>query len=108
MGDAPRLTIQTYRVLAALLDQPIGEHYGLELAHLAGLPTGSIYPILARLEKAEWLQSDWERIDPATEGRRPRRYYRLTPLGERQARIACAETQRWLSPAGSFQPRVIG
>ena len=57
-----------------MLEDPSDEHYGLELAEQAGLPIGSIYPILARLERAQWIESAWEQIDPSREGRRPRRY----------------------------------
>ncbi len=58
-----------------------GEHYGLELAKAAGLKSGTLYPILARLEAAGWIQGSWERIDPRAEGRRRRRYYKLTSSG---------------------------
>lgn len=63
----------------------MAEHYGLEIAKAAKLPTGTIYPILARLEEAGCLVSEWEQVDPAEEGRPRRRYYRLTAPGERFA-----------------------
>src|SRR6266498_3022405 len=71
MGVEPRMTMQTLRVLKVLLDEPLAEHFGLEISRTAGLPTGSIYPILARLEQASWLESAWEDIDPVVVGRRP-------------------------------------
>jgi len=49
MGPLPRMTLQTLRVLGVLLDEPSGRLYGLEIAKASGLPTGTIYPILARL-----------------------------------------------------------
>jgi DNA-binding PadR family transcriptional regulator len=73
------MTLPTQLVLLALLDQPDRERYGLELSELAGLATGTIHPILARLEQAGWLRSRWEQIDPAERGRPRRRYYRLDP-----------------------------
>jgi PadR family transcriptional regulator, regulatory protein PadR len=97
MGD-PRMTLQTQRVLAVLLEGPLGEHYGLDLSRRLHLPTGSIYPILARLERAGWVDSQWEDIDPVTEGRRPRRYYRLTGVGAERARTVLAQTVRSITP----------
>ncbi|MGH1555978.1 PadR family transcriptional regulator [Streptomyces sp. L7] len=57
------MTLQTQLVLRALLEDPARLRYGLELCELAGLPSGTIYPILARLEQVGWLESSWE--DPA-------------------------------------------
>jgi PadR family transcriptional regulator PadR len=81
MGTDPQMTWQTRQVLAVMGRAPLAEHYGLELAHEAGLKSGTIYPILARLEAAGWITGHWEDIDPHVEGRRPRRYYRLTARG---------------------------
>jgi DNA-binding PadR family transcriptional regulator len=98
MGAEPRITTQTLRVLGVLLDDADGQHYGLEISKQAHLPTGSVYPILARFEQYGWLESAWEDIDPVVEGRRPRRYYRLTPSGAERARSARAETMRLIAP----------
>jgi PadR family transcriptional regulator, regulatory protein PadR len=96
MGSELRLTIQAQRVLSVFLAHPDEHRYGLELAQSAGLPTGSVYPILTRLERAGWLESDWEAIDPVAEGRRPRRYYRLTRTGLVGARQSREAARRWL------------
>jgi len=80
------LTSQTHAVLAALLCDPTAPKYGLEISREAHLPGGTIYPTLARLEARGWLESEWEDIDESREGRRRRRYYRLTGEGERAAR----------------------
>ncbi len=69
-------------VLALLRD---GERYGFDLARslaesdglLAG--EGTIYPLLTRLRRAQLVESTWRE---STQGP-PRRYYRLTPAGER-------------------------
>ena len=92
------MTIPTLRVLAVVLANPLAEHYGLELCHAAGLPSGSVYPILARLETAGWLAGAWEDIDETAAGRRRRRYYRLTGTGLAQARAAIAEREPALRP----------
>ncbi|MFD9889661.1 PadR family transcriptional regulator [Amycolatopsis sp. NPDC059027] len=75
----PRMTLPTQLVLHVLIDEPDREMYGLQLCDAAGLPSGTIHPILARLEKAGWLLSRWENIDAREEGRPKRRYYRLNP-----------------------------
>jgi len=82
----PRATLPLAKVLDVLMGAPSHRHYGLEIAREAGLSSGTTYPILARLERDGWLTSAWEQIDPVVEGRRPRRYYRLTGQGERAAR----------------------
>ena len=85
-----RLTIPTRLVLEALLAEPDAELYGLELARAAGLPTGTVHPILARLEGVGWVTSRWEDVDPSEAGRPPRRYYCVTTTGIREgtARLA--------------------
>ena len=88
----PQITRETERVLAAFLRDPERPRYGLEVMKEAGLASGTVYPILARLEAAGWLQSEWEQIDPVAEGRRPRRYYLLTAEGARVARRSVEET----------------
>jgi PadR family transcriptional regulator, regulatory protein PadR len=95
MKTGLRMTLQTQLVLRALLDKPAEPRYGLEVCELAGLPSGTVYPILARLEQAGWAESAWE--DPAAheaEGRPRRRYYQLTKEGAELARHALAATYR--------------
>jgi DNA-binding PadR family transcriptional regulator len=93
MGDL-RMTIPTQRVLRAMLEDVNAERYGIEIADLAELATGTVHPILARLERVGWLSSRWEDVDPRTEGRAARRYYRLTASGAEQARDALARAYR--------------
>src|SRR3954466_12475357 len=94
MGAEPRMTIPTQLVLEALLTDPDRELYGIELGELAGLRSGTVHPILARLEGVGWLRSRWEDIDPRTEGRPARRYYRLTAEGAQAARSALERAHR--------------
>ena len=77
----PKMTAATDSVLRLLLLDPAREMYGLELVRAAGLATGTIHPILARLEACGWLESRWEDLDPHAAGRPRRRYYRLSPHG---------------------------
>lgn len=77
----PQMTKQTLAIVAAMLDNPTAEYYGLELMKAAKLKSGTIYPALARLERAGWLKSTWEKIDPSAEKRPRRRLYTLTAKG---------------------------
>jgi DNA-binding PadR family transcriptional regulator len=104
----PRMTIPTQLVLRALLDDPAQEKYGLQLCGEAGLPSGTIHPILARLEREfGWLTSRWEDTDPAEKGRPRRRFYRLTEDGAERARIALAQATTSLA-ALRLNPRPAG
>lgn len=76
-------------VLSVFLEDPASEYYGLELARGADLPSGTLYPMLARLESAGLVESRYE--DPEIyqgAGRPPRRYYRLTGAAVPWAREA--------------------
>lgn len=95
---APRMTLQTQVVLRAMLDDPGTPKYGLELANVAGLKTGTLYPILMRLEDAGWLSSSWEDIDASATGRPARRYYTLTAPGRTEAARVLEESVQKLSP----------
>jgi DNA-binding PadR family transcriptional regulator len=99
-----RITHQTRLVLQAFLDAPAEETWGFELSRAAGLSAGTIYPTLKRLEAAGVIESRWETIDEAQEGRRRRRYYKLTAEGARVARKAIGDDRgalRRLSPGWS-------
>ncbi|MGH3672129.1 MAG: PadR family transcriptional regulator [Pseudonocardiaceae bacterium] len=80
------MTVGVLAVLGALLEQADTEIYGLEIVRASGLEPGTIYPILQRLRGAGWVSDRWENPEPArTEGRPPRRYYRLTTEGRARA-----------------------
>jgi DNA-binding PadR family transcriptional regulator len=86
----------TLRVLNAFLNEPTTPWYGLELCRAVGLKSGTIYPILARLEQQGLLESKSEPQDPSRLGRPRRRMYRLTPNGAVTARTAVEERVRAL------------
>jgi PadR family transcriptional regulator PadR len=96
----PRMTIPTQLMLRALLEDPTREMYGLQICTAAGLPSGTIHPILARFERIGWLESWWEDASPQEEGRPRRRYYRLTADGAERARIALAQATTAISALG--------
>lgn len=104
----PRMTLPTQLVLHAMLDEPAQEKYGLQICTVSGLPSGTIHPILARLEGIGWLESRWEDSDPHHQGRPRRRYYRLTEDGAERARIALAEARTQVAKVPGLQPRLVG
>jgi PadR family transcriptional regulator, regulatory protein PadR len=70
---------------SALILQTIssGSRYGFDVMEVTGLPSGTVYPALRRLEQLELIHSQWEKESKAAaEQRPPRKYYRLTALGE--------------------------
>lgn len=98
MAALPRLTPQTIAVLRILLATPTTPRYGLEIAREAGLKTGTLHPILARLQYAGLIESFWETpADHEDQGRPRRRYYRFTGNGAQTARQAIADA----TPSGA-------
>jgi PadR family transcriptional regulator, regulatory protein PadR len=83
-SEAPRMTTQTLAVLAALMDSK-RELAGADLAKGTKLKSGTLYPILLRLEEAGWLQSRWEQATASDLGRPRRRLYKLTGIGAKAA-----------------------
>lgn len=64
-----------------------GEAYGLQILQMANeagelVTDGALYPLLSRLEKGGKIMARW--IIPEGHGN-PRKYYSLTPDGERMA-----------------------
>ncbi|MGI5215039.1 PadR family transcriptional regulator [Plantactinospora sp. CA-290183] len=104
----PRMTLPTQAVLRTLVQHPSHEFYGLELCAAAGLASGTIHPILARLENLGWLTSRWEDLDPHEAGRPRRRYYSLTSDGAVQARRALAGVDARTAKLGALRPGFSG
>jgi PadR family transcriptional regulator PadR len=100
-----RMTMAVAKVLRVFLEDPGSPCYGLELMKATGLPSGSLYPVLARLERAGWVQSRCEQIDPVAEGRPARRYYELTPEGLAAARCELAALAQQFRPPDPVPPR---
>jgi PadR family transcriptional regulator len=102
-----RLTHATALILQALA---IGRRHGFQIMEVSGLPSGTVYPVLRRLEREKAVESEWEAEDVAHEaGRRQRRVYQLTESGQlwaERARQRLADTQRVLldSALGDVSP----
>jgi DNA-binding PadR family transcriptional regulator len=74
------VTYPTTLVLQALA---LGHRHGFDVMDATDLPSGTVYPILRRLEAEGLVRSRWERQEIAQrEGRPPRRDYELTGAGE--------------------------
>jgi DNA-binding PadR family transcriptional regulator len=102
------MTLPTQLVLMTFLQEPDRERYGLELSRVSGLPTGTIHPILARLEQVGWVRSRWEDIAPQQEGRPRRRYYRLDPNSVAAVHAALARATASGAAARQLRPGLAG
>jgi DNA-binding PadR family transcriptional regulator len=100
-----RLTQATSLILRVLAS---GSRHGFEVMEVSGLPSGTVYPALRRLERSGHLESAWEDEAAAHAAGRPRRRtYRLTSSGEVLAREAAARlsvARRFLVDDGAPEP----
>jgi DNA-binding PadR family transcriptional regulator len=79
MAESGRLTHTTAMVLRAI---GLGQAYGYTIMNATGLPSGTVYPVLRRLEGDGWIRAEREPEAVAeAEQRPPRKSYRLTPAG---------------------------
>ena len=104
----PRMTLPTQLVLRAMIADPTHEMYGLELTQAAELASGTVHPILSRLEGCGWVESRWEDVDPKRAGRPRRRYYRLTPDGVQYAVTALARVRTPAPLLARLNPGLAG
>jgi len=71
-----------------------GTGYGFDVMDQTGLPSGSVYPSLAKLEKSSLVRSRWEAATVARrEKRPPRRYYEITAAGREALARALAQAR---------------
>jgi PadR family transcriptional regulator PadR len=81
-----RMTRHARTVLVLLLERSDDVVYGFEMMQRSGLRSGTIYPLLARMELNGFVHGAWEDVDAAEVGRPRRRLYRLTAMGTSLAR----------------------
>jgi PadR family transcriptional regulator, regulatory protein PadR len=86
-----KLTGPLERVLKVMTADPAAPHYGYDLMKAAKLPSGTLYPMLARLQQDGLVDAEWEAQREDAGGRPPRKYYRLTAEGLRVARLELAQ-----------------
>lgn len=95
MAAAPKLTHTATMILQAI---DAGYKYGFSIMEVTGLPSGTVYPAMRRLERDDLIRSKWEAQKIADlDQRPPRKYYRLTPTGK--TTLAAAQ-QRYPLMAG--------
>ena len=71
-------------LVAVLQALTAGARHGFDVISATGLPSGTVYPALARLEHEGFVESRWEDHKVAQrEKRPPRRYYEVTASGAR-------------------------
>lgn len=97
MARSRRPSPQTAAVLAALAERPARWRHGYDLAKETGLASGTLYPILMRLERRGALEARWQQ--PERPGRPARHMYRLTGEGRRLAHEAAPAERPRLSEA---------
>src|SRR4051794_30454480 len=103
--SATGFSLATLRVLRAMLNDPLGMHFGAQLIKATGVQSGSLYPMLRALEQQGFLESHWEDIDEVSAGRRKRRYYQLTPDGRVAAEEVIEETVSELLLPADARPK---
>lgn len=86
-----RMTRNAVDVLDVLRTSSGTGQWGFEIASVTGIPTATVYGILARLEQSGWASAYFEEVDPATAGRPARRLYELTSGGRELAETSIAE-----------------
>jgi PadR family transcriptional regulator, regulatory protein PadR len=97
-----RLTYPTTLVLQALLQ---GHHHGFDVMDATGLASGTVYPILRRLDGEGLVRSRWEKEGVARrEQRPPRRYYELTSSGRIVAREASSRYRTLQEVSAALKP----
>jgi len=89
-----RISLALLALLRVLAERRGVPTYGYDLMKQTELKSGTLYPILTRLERHGFLHSDWESINPSAAGRPARRIYTLTPDGQRFAEQELAKAQR--------------
>ena len=90
MQSTPRLSHSAALILKAI---SLGYCFGLDVMEVTGLPSGTVYPALRRLERDGLVESQWESEKDAAAGQRPaRRYYEITKAGKA---AALAVTERY-------------
>lgn len=93
-------------LLAALESQP---RYGLDILDqvnersggLFEMKEGSLYPALARLVRAGWVETEWQ---PSDKGGAPRKFYRLTDDGRR---ALSDKKQEWRTLRGAMDALLL-
>ena len=97
MPEPRPLSLAAVRVLVSITD---GARYGFDIMDATGQPSGTIYPILARLEHAGFIRGRWESAGIAQREKRPaRRYYEISAAG---AKALARSVEHYRTLGGGF------
>ena len=88
MGAELKPTLQLLRVTKVFIEAKGYKATGADIMKATKLPSGTVYPMLSRMETAGWVRAEWEDVDPSEAGRPRRRFYFLTGAGQRAANTA--------------------
>jgi len=98
------LSLSAAAVLGAIAH---GIRYGFDIMDAARLPSGTVYPVLGRLERDGYVRSRWEaQTTAAREKRPPRRYYEITAAGA-YALAQAIEHYRTLGGRAALVPHAV-
>lgn len=98
MARSRILSGQARSLLSALAESGQAWRHGYDLAQATGLRSGTLYPLLMRLEAQGYLEAVWQA--PVGRGRPPRHAYRLTATGLALARGQAPAART--TPSGAF------
>ncbi|WBH17989.1 PadR family transcriptional regulator [Sphingomonas radiodurans] len=102
MSQPRALSLQTRKVLSALLDEGRSGAHGYEIIQRVGIKSGTLYPLLMRLADQGFLEAEWRA--PEVAGRPPRQVYRLTASGVELARRNLPEPHPSVDPLSGAAP----
>ncbi|MFC7869446.1 PadR family transcriptional regulator [Streptomyces murinus] len=106
--ELKHLTPAAVRIIQTFLTDPTQRFYATELMKAARVGSGSLYPAITRMEKAGWVLSEDEDVDPRKQGRPARRYYSMTGKGVREAHLALVNLSENVRPPASSPGWLLG
>lgn len=96
MSPKPYLSTSAAIILQAIDN---GYQYGFDIMDITGLPSGTVYPALRRLEETRMVSAKWEKEEKAHKDQRPaRKYYQITKPGK-EALAEAVKRYRFLESA---------
>jgi DNA-binding PadR family transcriptional regulator len=99
-------TYLTFSATVILQTIDYGYRYGFEIMDITGLPAGTVYPALRRLEDAGFVDSKWEKHSIAQKKQRPpRKYFELTKKGHEALAEAVKRYRLLTQPLRTMKPR---
>lgn len=102
----PKLTYPLLQIISVVFTatKPLS---GVEIHEATGLPSGTLYPLLARLSREGWFRGAWEDADPHALGRPRRRSYVMTVKGTRMTEAALARNAIAIAATAAAVARAV-